>query len=87
MKKSKKYGKAWHALFASNHDEHWGDLDYSSTGEHRQQLDKGCFRYVPETRNVDITYDRWRERAYADRRHPEARVSKPRSDAYHHNNW
>ncbi len=54
----------------------YDDRDVSVTPRHRQQLDKGCFRYVPD--NINEQVDNWRERMYQDTRPVGMRRAKQR---------
>lgn len=54
----------------------YDDRVLSATPNHRQQLDKGCFRYVPDTINEQV--ENWRERMYTDVRPVGMRKAKQR---------
>ncbi len=55
-------------------------VTYSSTARYKDQLDKGCFRFVPDTYHDDN--ESWREAIYSDTRPVYMRKAKNRVDRW-----
>lgn len=62
--------------------QHFGYTDYAATSQYREQLDKGCFRMVPDNRHVEDSHETWTQFVYLDHRALPFRRSKRRSDYY-----